>query len=538
MKASNFWLVAQLITGLAIPVLPVQAETVNESEKFSAVTIDSLLAESELPLSAATANLNLAFEDNPFANELALSESSTDANLSFTDLVKPDNQLDANPIAADQPLVPNSLIQELSALSTHTSLNFAQPSPEDLVAQSALPAPPPPAGDGQQPLFPNPEIIIQQSSPQNPDILTPRVPVAPSRARAVPPPVGDIAISNINAAYDLIDLGSGGRAIVPRLVLRKAPAREVLAVLTRYAGMNLIFTDGKRADGGAPGAGDAPAASSNFSLDIENESVQDVFNAVLMASGLQASRRGNTIFAGESLLPSARNTITRTVRLNQASADSVASVLASQGAEVNILFEGQEEVQLAENAPPRVIKQPPTLVPLTVNRPSSDTSVLILEGLVVSTDDRLNTLTLVGEPRSVELATSMITQMDARRRQVAVNVKIVDVNLNNIQDYNSSFSFGINDSYFVQDNGTTIMRFGDTAPVGTTIINSKTGRVTNPPVFTNPFSGEINTLLNINEFTFVPGRDISQLDTNVFPLFPELVQIPFLLLLKHLHLRP
>ena len=306
MKASNFWLVVQLITGLAIPMLPVQAETVNEFDKFSAVTVDSLLTESELPLSATTANLDLAFEENAFANELALSESSTDANLSFTDLVKPDNQLDANPVAADQPLVPDSLIQELSALSTHTSLNFAQPLPEDLVAQSARPAPPP-AGDGQQPLFPNPEIIIQQSNPQNPDILTPRVPVAPSRARAVPPPVGDIAISNINAAYDLIDLGSGGRAIVPRLVLREAPAREVLAVLTRYAGMNLIFTDGKRADGGAPGAGDAPAASSNISLDIENESVQDVFNAVLMASELQASRRGNTIFAGESLLPSAHS---------------------------------------------------------------------------------------------------------------------------------------------------------------------------------------------------------------------------------------
>jgi type IV pilus assembly protein PilQ len=408
-------------------------------------------------------------------------------------------------------MVSGELVRELEALSSQSSLNFPEPS-QTSVAQmtpSSRPAPPPPAS-GQQPLFPNPEIIIQQngnpvqqSGGMNPTILNPRVPVAPVRSRAVPPPVGDLAISNINAAFDMIDLGRGGQAIVPRLVLREAPAREVLAVLTRYAGMNLIFTDGQGAEGtqtpGTPPGGQVtpPSAQSTITLDIENESVQDVFNSVLMASGLKASRRGNTIFAGTSLLPSARNIITRTIRLNQASAEGVANALASQGASVNILFEGQEDVQLAENAPARVIRQPPTLVPLTVQQPDNDSSVLILEGLVVSTDPRLNTVTLVGEPRNVELATSMITQMDARRRQVAVNVKIVDVNLNNVQDYNSSFSFGINDSYFIQDNGTAVMRFGDTAPARVVDINSEVGRAGNPPLILNPFV-ESNTFVDFN----------------------------------------
>jgi type IV pilus assembly protein PilQ len=117
--------------------------------------------------------------------------------------------------------------------------------------------------------------------------------------------------------------------------------------------------------------------------------------------------------------------------------------------------------------------------------------------------------------------------MDARRRQVAVNVKIIDVNLNNIQDYNSSFSFGINDSYFVQDNGTAVMRFGQTAPPGVAVLDSATGQLSNPPAIPNPFVPELNTLLNIDEFTFVPGLDESLPRTTVFQAIPGVSSNPF-----------
>ncbi len=81
---------------------------------------------------------------------------------------------------------------------------------------------------------------------------------------------------------------------------------------------------------------------------------------------------------------------------------------------------------------------------------------LMLRGLQVSTDGRLNAITLVGEPRKVEVATAMLTQLDARRRQVAVNVKVLDVNLLNQDIFNSSFSFGVNDTFFIQDNGSAV----------------------------------------------------------------------------------
>jgi type IV pilus assembly protein PilQ len=64
-------------------------------------------------------------------------------------------------------------------------------------------------------------------------------------------------------------------------------------------------------------------------------------------------------------------------------------------------------------------------------------------------DARLNAVTLIGEPRQVEIASSLLTQLDLRRRQVAVNVRIVDVNLTGIDNFNSSFQFGIGNDVFI-----------------------------------------------------------------------------------------
>jgi len=355
-------------------------------------------------------------------------------------------------------------------------------------------------------MVPNPEIIIKSNGTPNPTIITPTMPMVPVLPRAVAPPVGDLSISNVNSSYDPIDLGPSGRTIIPRLVLRKAPADEVLKVLARYAGVNLVSIESTGSEGAdpaktaapAPGATDSSSSSgnANISLDIENEPVQNVFNSVLMASGLKASRQGNTIFVGKRLPDAARNTITRTIRLNQASAEDVSSYLALQGASFNIII------------PPQKIDEGPKVVAVQVEKKTVIDPVSPLVGLLVASDKRLNSVTLVGEARLVELATTLLTQLDARRRQVAVNVKVVDVNLNNIQDYNSSFSFGIGDGYFVQDNGAAVMRFGSTAPVSSNDINSASGRVSNPPSIINPY-GPLGTnasqsFYNPNVITTIP----------------------------------
>ncbi len=330
-------------------------------------------------------------------------------------------------------------------------------------------------------LVPNPEIVISDKDNIGKDNIADnhRRPVRNNRRylpRAVAPPVGDISISNINASPDIIDLGSA--EMVPRLVLRDAPVREVLSLLARSAGLNLVFTD--TGNVGEDDFGDEENQEKTISLDLENEPVQEVFNSVLLVSGMNANRKGNTIYVGSELPAQARNLISRTFRLNQVRAENAALFLASQGAEGERLTTEVEEIEDPETQRvTRRIEKPAELKSLRDGLDEEDnvTSAALLKGLRIATDDRLNSITLIGEPRKVEIATSFLTQLDARRRQVAVNVKVIDVNLANTDEFNSSFSFGINDSFFVQDKGTAVLQFGQNGPAES---DFETGSIFNP----------------------------------------------------------
>jgi len=442
---------------------------------------------------------------------------------------------------------PRSVGEENMEVTPDPSLGDLEATP-DLKTELLAQFPPPPPRSNSMPsgfptvpdvvgapvMVPNPEVIIRSNGTGNPDILSPTVPVAPVMPRAVAPPVGDMSISNINTNYDAINLGPAGDIMIPRLVLRQAPVREVLLVLARYAGMNIIFSSeegltGATATPTAANSSTATPAQNAVSLDLQNEPVQQVFNSVLMVSGLKANKRGNTIFVGADLPPQAMNLVSRTIRLNQVKSFNAGVTLSAQGAEFQRLVTKTEDITdplTGKVTGKREIPSQLEAIKPQAAGPAGGAPPLILTGLRVSTDDRLNSITLVGEPRQVEIATSLLTQLDARRRQVAVNVKIIDINLNNIQDYNSSFSFGVGDSYFVQDQGQAVMRFGQTSPVTRQIIDSATGRISSPPIIANPFT-DTNTFLDVSDFTFVPGTNANQPLTTVFRAFPGVSNNPF-----------
>ncbi|MFP4007600.1 MAG: secretin N-terminal domain-containing protein [Spirulinaceae cyanobacterium] len=380
-----------------------------------------------------------------------------------------------------------------------------------------------PANPNSDVLVPNPQITID-GNPVNPnpnsnvvipnaqvDIngmpsgVTPQVqPVAPAPPflpRAVAPPVGDITISTIDSAPTLIDLGTAAR--VDSLILKDAPVREVLSFLARSAGLNVVYTGEAAGGEGGEGGEGAAAISEMVSLDLENESVQDAFNYVLMVSGLQANRRGRTIVVSPSLPLGARNLLARSYRLNQVDAGSAASFLATQGASVQLLE--QTETEIIDPETQRVVRvelDPPAIRSLTADVEGTGGSLsLLLSGLAVSTDPRTNTLTMVGEPRQLEIATAFLSQLDVRVRQVAINVKVVDVNLLNQDNFNTSFSFGIADSFFGVDGGQATVNYGDFRPPSTDdLTTSATGR----PVFDNPFAGS-QTFLDFDNPVAVPG---------------------------------
>ena len=358
----------------------------------------------------------------------------------------------------------------------------------------------------------------------------PTAPVPPLMPRAVAPPVGDQAISQIDTSPTTIDLGTNER--IPRLVLRDAPVREVLSLLARAAGLNLAYSDapGGVQGGQTAGQGAAKANGPTISLDIENESVQDVFNYVLRITcvpssgqaggagsgssclGLEANRVGRTVFVGPRLPDDARNLISRTIRLNQVTASDAAAFLTTQGAETQRPFEQIQIQTVGEGAAARTIEiRTPTILPL---RATEGTGPLILRGLSVSSNDRLNAITLTGSPRTVEVATRLLGQLDARKRQVAINVKIVDVNLLRTDDFNTSFSFGVGNNFFSVDQGAAVFNFGQTRPPTTAEMrDSLTGRPVTGIQYPES-NGELGPFLDIPN-TSTPFSPPSSADTSL-----------------------
>ncbi len=426
------------------------------------------------------------------------------------------NQLDANSVrvtvTASQGGINGEVTRRENSGLTF-SLNSGAPIAPNAASQSPDPTaqvPPPP-----------PNVPLPQFQNGQPTLPAPAPFVPPFLPRAIAPPVGDIAVSNIDTSPGAIDIGTG--ELVPRLVLRDAPVRDVLALLARVANLNVAYAEGELATPAAPGG--AGVAEAQISLDIENEPAQDVFNYVLRVAGLQANRIGRTIFIGRNLPTAAQNIVMRTLRLNQLKATmpdtiiqnsqttnvGIGSGTTGQGSQSNIARTTRQENRgIPVRGAQQILEQlganggPANAQPTT-----GGVNYNLLRGLQVTADSRTNSITLLGPPRLVEIATAHLTQLDIRRRQVAVNVKIVEVNLNNQDTVGGSFSFGIADSFFSVDQGRLTANFGDLRPPNQIEVDqSQFGRpiLPNPLSGVQPFTNPAGTELRRDPFTgeFVP----------------------------------
>ncbi len=473
---------------------------------------------------ANSVRVTVSGSQNPPTGQVLQSEAkgiTLGISTAAKDQAKVPNPVSAQPqssVLAQTPTIPTlpATTPPIETPNPPATLPQTRPTqPVELVQTPASPTPPiptvvpPPTVPAPRPdvLVPNPRITIDGVPAPAAGAVQPVAPAPPFLPRAVAPPVGDIAISNINASASFIDLGTAAR--VPRLVLRDAPVREVLALLGRAAGLNVAFTGGGAAPGGGGAPGGAPAgAEQTISLDLENESVQNAFNYVLQISGLQANRVGSTILVGSQLPQEARNLISRTLRLNQVGAGDAVGFLVGQGAEQQQINTQRTLTVVGEGAAAQRIENTQTTVQRLTPQveggqggAQGPAAPLLLRGLSVAADLRLNAVTLIGEPRQVEVASALLTQLDLRRRQVAVNVKIVDVNLLGTDAFNSSFSFGIGDSFFASDGGAASFNYGGFRPPNN--LQTTTSTVS-PPVISNPF-GNANVFLDPNTPFLVPG---------------------------------
>ncbi len=334
------------------------------------------------------------------------------------------------------------------------------------------------SADGQNLIltFAAPAQVVQQTARL--DLSQPGSIPLPSevpalRPRAVAPPLGDMAVGSMLLRNPSLLQVKGPRVT---LTLKNAPAKDALMALAQIGGYGFVYVD---SDGsaaapavGANAQGAAGPSSRLVTISFRNETYARTLNSVLLASGLQGRVDGNLIMAGPSIAGrSFAPQLSKVYRLNQVSPNSAADYLANLGATVSktntittSVTQGVAQAAAVSSAPSSQTTQ--STEQTTVESFGAKQGPLL--GLQATTDPRLGTVTLIGDAPLIAVAEHYLRQLDLRQRQVALSVKILDVNLDNDTSIANSFAFKFGNNYIVNDSGRFLGSFGNGYPTGTT----------------------------------------------------------------------
>ena len=301
---------------------------------------------------------------------------------------------------------------------------------------------------------------------RNPGRVAQSVMAPPMRPRAVAPPLGDMAVGTM-----LISNRSFVKASGPpvSLTLNNAPAKDALMSLARLGGYGFVFVDDSKTKSNTKK--DADTSEYPVTMAFRNEPYDRALNSVLMSSGLQGRLDGNTLLVGTAV--SAKSfgpQMSKVFRMNQVDVASASQYLGNLGALIAVAntsgFAESSSSGGSSGGASASSSGATGSSAASVEAYSSGFGPLL--GLTGSTDSRLNTITLVGDPKLISIAESYLKQIDLRKRQVAVKVQILNVDLTNEKSIDASFSARIGNTFIVSESGRAFMNFGDYRP-GTSV---------------------------------------------------------------------
>jgi type IV pilus assembly protein PilQ len=247
--------------------------------------------------------------------------------------------------------------------------------------------------------------VGQLNQPQLPSRATDPS-ASPFQGRAVAPPAGDLAVGNIIPAPPPVDLGSNATIT---LTLKDAPVGDVLSLLVRRAGLNVVLND--------------VPPDLTISLDVADSPLQETFNFILRLKELQASRSGQTVFIGTTL-PGVGQRIVKTYRLNQLRIEETEQTFnltaAGGGGTVEI------------NA--RQLSITPSEIRNRIQGILEASNIPLDQQSAIQADPRTNSLTIVATPTQHDVIAAYLAQIDLRSRQVLISARFIEINLNNNSD--------------------------------------------------------------------------------------------------------
>ena len=192
-----------------------------------------------------------------------------------------------------------------------------------------------------------------------------------------------------------------------------------------------------------------PKVSANF----EDVEISDVFNSILLSANLQAVVENNIIFVGNNILnKSLKPKVSKTYRLNQVNAGSVADYLSTLGAKISkvMLISGSIDGQEIGDG--------------LINKKEFKDEVITsygiekgpLYGIVGTADLRLQTITLIGSKQQMKIAETFIKSLDVRHKQVALTIKIIDVSLTKSDIKENVFELLTGDTQIINKGGLSL----------------------------------------------------------------------------------
>ena len=316
----------------------------------------------------------------------------------------------------------------------------------------------------------------------------------PIKSRAIAPPLGDIAIGTTLIPNPNLVQIEGPEV---SLVFKQTQAKHAIEYLMSKVNYGFVWVQKDPAFDPDLGRGGATAQSESsaseqallqglsssstesssseesnadshryLTLSLKNVSFSNALNSVLLASGLQARLQGNILYVGPNVRETVFETrISRVYRLNQTTANAAASYLANLGAKVTKTSTLSTAITQGATQSESVGASSSTTTSGTTTEVEvygSDIGPLL--GLIATTDDRLQTVTMVGSGELISVAEGYLKQLDLRQRQVALTVRILDIQLDDGTAFSNSWAFKQNDNFIVNDKGTLLGAFGAYLP--------------------------------------------------------------------------
>ena len=243
-----------------------------------------------------------------------------------------------------------------------------------------------------------------------------------------------------------------------------------------------------------------------ITMTINKKPFSVAFNSILMSSGLEAKLENGIVYVGPDVQERIfSERISRIYRLNQTTANAAASFLANLGAKVTqtntittAVTSGASQSQSVSGA----ASSATTTEQSTTSVRSYGGNEGPLLGLIATTDDRLQTITLIGTPDLIKVAETYIKQLDLRQRQVALTVRLLDVEISDGTTIDNSWAFRQNNKFIVNASGQLLSTINNITPP--TALNFPTAP-----------SGNNSNQYNQQEFINLLKADILSKDTKI-----------------------